>query len=438
MKSRYEWKDLAIILFFSKVALTNFLGYSGINKSLIAYGLLVAIYGCLGISVLRERGAIRFEGIAVIAATGAVFLYTIYAHPEYHTVLFEKSEWNIISNVFNFVSAPFAFYFIRCQTNLKQLNRDFLIVAYLNFFGNCLGFLKPMDSIGGEEYNMLFGYQISFPAILFLWYFFCHRDRWHYLFLSLLAIAEGVFFGSRGCVLGYACFVVLYMLLIEPGITKYKVATVAAAGVGAYVCTSPTIMLGFYQMLLKLGIHSRTLLRLALGEITDDNGRDRIYATLQRALEKIDLFHGYGAYGDRYLLRAEFYSHSILYELCITFGVVVGGILILLLAGSLLFIIWRYRKHPQLGLLLAFGSYSLCRLLFSGSFWYEQMFGAMVGLMVTFLTQKQNSFRWLTARAPKGNIIATLSQADYEALSEVVVDANDSAEEISITIKLQS
>ena len=143
IQRKYQFKDIAIILFFSKTAITNLLGYSGINKSLIAYGILAVTYMFLGLSFIskNEKGALHFDGIAVIAAVGAAFFLTYRNHPEYHKVFFERSDWAIFSNVFNFVSAPFAYYFIRCQKNINKLKDDFLIIAYLNFFGNCLGFI---------------------------------------------------------------------------------------------------------------------------------------------------------------------------------------------------------------------------------------------------------------------------------------------------------
>ncbi|MDE5854369.1 MAG: hypothetical protein K2H19_04820, partial [Ruminococcus sp.] len=88
LQKKYQFKDIAIILFFSKTAITNLLGYSGISKSLIAYGLLAIIYGFLGVSFFskNEKGSLHFDGIAVILAVGATFFLTYRNHPEYYNV----------------------------------------------------------------------------------------------------------------------------------------------------------------------------------------------------------------------------------------------------------------------------------------------------------------------------------------------------------------
>ena len=54
IQRKYQFKDIAIILFFSKTAITNLLGYSGINKSLIAYGILAVTYMFLGLSFISK------------------------------------------------------------------------------------------------------------------------------------------------------------------------------------------------------------------------------------------------------------------------------------------------------------------------------------------------------------------------------------------------
>lgn len=419
LQKKYQLKDIAIILFFSKTAITNLLGYSGISKSLIAYGLLAVIYGFLGVSFLskNEKGALHFDGIAVILAVGAVFFLTYKIHPEYYNVFFKCDEWSIFSNVFNFVSAPFAYYFIRCQKNINRLRDDFLIIAYLNFFGNCLGFMSSASTKGGngEEYNMLFGYQMALPSILFLWFFLENRDKRHYLILSVIGIAEGVLFGSRGCILGYACFLIMYMLIIEKGFTKYKVATIVISGAGAFALTSSSFKLFIYNIIVKFGIHSRTLKSLVEGDLTNDNGRERIYGILKSAMGRAGLFRGYGVYGDRYLLKETFYAHNLIYEVLISFGIFFGIILLALLFGSLIAVFMKYRKNKNFGLLLAISSFTICHLMFSYSLWYEQMFGAMIGLTVTFLTSK-NIFDFSESQS----VSIEISEQDAEDLLDIL------------------
>lgn len=412
---RYRYKDIAIILFFSKVALTNLFGLVPINKSLIAFGLLGLIYLFLGLSILKERGSLRIDGIVVIGLTVGIFFGTLKIHPEYRGVFFDNPQWAIWGNVLNFVSAPFAYYFIRCQKNLKQLEYDFKIIAWINFIGNSWGFLRPAQQETAEEYNMLFGYQIAFPAILFLMFYLNDRKKTGYLYLSGLSIALGVFFGSRGCVLGYLCFLVIYMLIVEPGMSRYKLATIIIGCLGALVITSKGILRWIYNTAVMFGIESRTLQKLAEGEIADATGRDRIYGVLEKALSRHSIFTGHGAYGDRYLLNEQYYSHNIVYEVLITFGVLLGSVLLAALAIFIARVFVKYRKHPQFSIFLALISFSICRLLFSSSFWYEQFLGGALGIGITmFETNKNNLFG---NRA--GKVTISISEDDMRKLEEM-------------------
>lgn len=390
---RYRYKDIAIILFFSKVALTNLFGLVPISKSLIAFGLLGLIYLFLGLSILKERGSIRIDGIVVIGLTVGIFLGTLKIHPEYRGVFFDNPQWDIWGNVLNFVSAPFAYYFIRCQKNLKQLEYDFKVIAWINFIGNSWGFLRPAQQETAEEYNMLFGYQIAFPAILFLMFYLNDRKKTGYLYLSGLSIALGVFFGSRGCVLGYLCFLVIYMLIVEPGMSRYKLATIIIGCLGALVITSKGILRWIYNTAVMFGIESRTLLKLAEGEIADATGRDRIYGVLENGLKRHSIFTGYGAYGDRYLLNGDYYSHNMIYEILITFGLLFGTVLLATLFIFIVRMFVKHHKHPQFPIFLALISFSICRLMFSYSFWYEPLLGGAIGIGVTMLQSKKSKLK---------------------------------------------
>ncbi len=79
----------------------------------------------------------------------------------------------------------------------------------------------------------------------------------------------------------------------------------------------------------------------------------------------------------------------LIYEILISFGIFFGVILLLLMFSALLCAFIKFRKKQNFGLLLAISSFTICHLLFSYSLWYEQMFGAMIGLLVTFLTSKE-------------------------------------------------
>lgn len=383
-----KYKDVAIILFFSKGSILSFSGFFPISSSLIVLGLIFLIYGFLGISLVKDRRTIKYDSLFVLAFVAIFFYLTNCFHPEYHDVMFINPSWNIYKKIFNLVSAPFAYLLIRSQINLEQLKTDFKYVAHITFACNCLGFLHKAPAGATDEYNMGYGYLIAIPAVLYLWLFLNERDKKRYLILSVIAIAEGVLFGSRGCILGYVAFFVLYMLIVERGITKMRIAFLAAVGAAAYAFTSNTVFENIYQTVRRFGIDSRTLKKLASNDIMDDNARNDIYDALISKIEDHSIFYGYGAYGDRYILKG-YYSHNILLELAIDFGLVFSIVIVLVFCINMFRIVISYKDDKKnLSLLLVFFCYSIGRLMFSSSFWYEPMFGGLIGLMVIMLSKQ--------------------------------------------------
>ena len=96
----------------------------------------------------------------------------------------------------------------------------------------------------------------------------------------------------------------------------------------------------------------------------------------------------YGAYGDRYFLNPHYpYAHNIIYEILITFGKCLGGIILICIVFN--FIKVCIKNKNQKGLMtLIFGSFSISRLLISSSFWIEPYFWAFLAIMVNCWLEK--------------------------------------------------
>lgn len=411
--------DWAIILVFTKISLVDFCSVLPISKSLVALGSLGLAYCLLLYSMLRENTKICWDGVFVLAATAITFGLTWHFHPEYQSVMFDNDDWNIWSTVFNLCSMPFIYYFFRLQKNFKNLEYDLLIIAYFRLFGCSVRLLQVTGS--NEEYNMTLGYTISFSAIIFLYYYFKYPNKVCYLVYSAVGMLIALLKGSRGPILGYVCFAALYLIFVQRKLTKSKVLIITAGCCAALLYQSDTAMMNIYLFLKNHGLESRTLEKIVIDEISDSSGRDKIYETIHQALLKQNPFVPYGAYGDRYITNAKFYSHNLIYEVMITFGVVLGGILIILMVYYLIKACVLYRHHYAFGMLVALASYALCHLMFSTSFWYEQAFGAMLALMVTMLQQHKKMLLY----GKTGTLTVSVSAKDLETLRELDVFQKD-------------
>lgn len=416
--------DWAIILVFTKISLVDFCSILPINKSLIALGSLGLAYCLLIYSMIFERTKVCWDGIGVLIVTVLIFAVTIHFHPEYHSVMFVNEDWNIWSTVFNLCSMPFIYYFFRLQKNLRNLEYDLLLIAYIRLMGCTVRLLQVTSS--DEEYNMTLGYTISFSAIIFMYYYFKNSKNIHYLFFSVFGMLIALIKGSRGPILGYVCFIALYMVLVQRKITKTKLFVLIAGIGGALLYQSNTVMRAIYNLLKTHGLESRTLEKIIVGDIADSSGRDKIYENIINALMKQNPFIPYGAYGDRYITHEKFYSHNVILEIMITFGVVLGTLLIILLVYYLVKIFVIYRNYQSFGMLIALVSYAICHLMFSTSFWYEQVFGAMLAVMVTMLEPKKNNLFGNRV----GKVTISISEDDMYKLEEMDILPKELTKEV--------
>ena len=93
------------------------------------------------------------------------------------------------------------------------------------------------------------------------------------------------------------------------------------------------------------------------------------------------MFKMYGAFGDRYYLPSYYpYAHNLFFEIMLTFGKFFGSIIFITLIYSFLKTFIENKEFEGL-LVIATGSFSICRLMFSTSFWTEPYFWAFIALL---------------------------------------------------------
>ncbi len=215
--------------------------------------------------------------------------------------------------------------------------------------------------------------------------------------LGVVFCIVGMFYllmlGTRGAALLYLLFIAT-VIIIGKGFKKGAVRAILIGGVfGGFLASSlyEDSLRWLESQASRLGLSIRIFERLMGGEITESAGRDRIREQLLEAIQKRPLT-GSGLYSDRVLLGGG-YSHNIVLELWIDFGIILGT---LLLAAMILVLFRGYIKAAnknEKGMILSLIFTSLFKLIFSGSYLNESFlflaFGLSVGIVYA-AKQKRN------------------------------------------------
>ncbi len=196
---------------------------------------------------------------------------------------------------------------------------------------------------------------------------------------SIVGVITIFSFGTRGpifCIL----FLILAYIFIYKNIRKNMFFYILTIALILYI-------MFFYDDILKLllslierwGMSTRVLDILLYGDILDSNGRDIIQGKLLEAVK--DNWFGYGIAGDRAIAGA--YSHNILIELLVSYGIVLGTIIFVLPIFFTIKILLRRRKEQSIetGFILALIAANYIKLFMSGSYLNEQFLYLLMGLL---------------------------------------------------------
>lgn len=157
--------------------------------------------------------------------------------------------------------------------------------------------------------------------------------RYRYFFTFLLGLIEMFAFGSRACVL-YSIMFILLFELIKSDISPSRriciaISLILAAAIVVHLNTAILSMLNN----LSIFKNSYVLNKLNKGLLFQSKGRDALYACVLVGIRKVG-FNINGFFADRLFLAEHgfgySYPHNFFYEILLTFGWLVGGIILLM------------------------------------------------------------------------------------------------------------
>ena len=298
--------------------------------------------------------------------------------------IYHIEKYGIFDKIINGYSSIFTLLFFSltfCEMNYKR----FLFLSSIVMLLSSLVSLAA-NGLGPNGYDMNFGYKITYSSLCFVLLFFEFSNKYlkiafGVLFLSTIALIFA--FGSRAPVFCIIFFIIIYYNLFLKQKLKHKTRTVifcivlslAPLYVASCLIASLTGIADF------LPRNVQTLFNpLLLLYSNSSASRIRIYNDIF-VLLKDSPFFGFGPLSDQFFLGNGVFSHNILLEFFMTFGIPLGGVIFsfLLILIIKTFCCYKNTRIKYLFLsFLIFFSLSFVRLLVSNSFWYDAGFWLFV------------------------------------------------------------
>lgn len=417
-KDKLTIEELAFVLFFAGSAIrfivVNGFGFIGLSDSadFLTSGLLVFTGTCILLGIIK-KGVLYFGKCLIFLGFICLILIASYLlNPEIGIWLSPDHDYGIAA-IFGldggiFSAGVIAFIVVIIQKDSKSIFRSLKICNVLMSIYLMLmlytrisrGYFS-IDNVNGvmvkSLYNMSFGYFSAFIGTLnfILW----KREKKIFnLILGFFLAISSILYGSRGIIVIFALFAatMLWISLRNVKLSR-RLLMIAVILVMTFVivCFYTEILLGIQLILSLLGISdSRTMSKLLSGELSDANGRDRIWSMAWEMIkERFPL--GYGAYGERAIIGQSFrwgYCHNLFLEIIIAFGLIGVIVLIFMIIKSALLINNESDKDWNLLFILFFSN---CGMLFvSNTFWTHPYFWATIAVGVIYskyIKMKQRS-----------------------------------------------
>ncbi|WP_163583214.1 O-antigen ligase family protein [Gracilibacillus saliphilus] len=264
----------------------------------------------------------------------------------------------------------------------KVMNKASLIVFIL---GIILGFLIVLKIVDLGDYSMALSYYMLLPALINMDELLSKFSIKSFIILlgSLIVILA---LGSRGAMICVVIFTILKLIKFEHRLTikSFLGYSFILFGGGIVLINFEKILTSIYELLLNYGINSRSI-KLFLGDDIHLSGRDGLY---EKVLKEISLYPllGRGIGSDRIII-GNGYVHNILLEILINFGVIIGSIIISIILLMLLKILFE-KNNLNYNIYIIWIAFGFIHLMVSSSYWSDQKFWILLGLLVNGLFLK--------------------------------------------------
>ncbi|MCP3029528.1 O-antigen ligase family protein [Halobacillus sp. A5] len=368
-----------VVLTFQYFILVTFNLFETSNASRVQLmsKILVGLLFLYAFPVVLKRNKIK----VIIATLLALLLFAL------HYLLFPENHAFIESLIlpFFFMCLPALFYSMSLENwnIMKSVMKVSSILIFI--FGAISGFIIFSGTTAIDTYSMSISYYMLIPTLVFLNEFFDKKTFLSFI-ITLVSLLVILALGSRGAILCIFVFIALRLIRLDSKFSYnkvfYMILTLSAFSIIFFY--KEIIVKFIYNFLLGFGIDSRTL-QLFMNEELHLSGRDIIYRNLLMKISENPIL-GLGIGGDRALGG---YAHNLFIEVFVNFGIIIGGIAIIIL---LLMIIKSLltKDREKYNMLIIWINLGFVHLMVSQTYLTDIKFWVLIGLIINYLFLKSS------------------------------------------------
>lgn len=261
----------------------------------------------------------------------------------------------------------------------------FLYITFMSSLAN-----NPVDL---EEENMYLAY-LALPTTLFVIWQLLENLNIIDLVLSVVGSFLILSMGSRGPFVCIVFFVAAYLLFFKKykrnALSKFLIAAAAAL----LYLFADSILLLLIGIVSRFGLNVRVLESLMSKNMfaaENSSGRDRIWTELIQAIMKDSTGFGYGLGGDERITSTGFEAHNVILAILISFGLILGGIILFLIIRYIFRAIKHTENTNQRVFLLLLFTVGFVKLLMSAIFIVDYYFFMLIGYSIALSNQKSGN-----------------------------------------------
>lgn len=347
----------------------------GIGSSLLIT-LLFVFLSIKSMDYLRKTVKIT-DFLALLLFLG-VFFSTYFLHPENIEYLNKYKDFFLLAIPYYIVGRVYSDYEMRACLRIFSYISIAVMSFYFLFFGRVTGSIDSILDSLNSSYMLL-------PHVLMALLVTLYNRSFVNIFFSLLGVFLMLGFGSRGPVLCVIVFVATILIIIAP--FKHKIlGRIITIGVILVIYFSiDKILSSLGEGLSSVGMSTRIMDYYSDGMLNDSSGRDEIQTVILRALSD-NLLLGLGICGDMRIAAG--YSHNVVIEILASFGVLIGGFILISLFTCYYKAYRNCLNNEQKGIWLVLFISGFVGLLFSGTYLTSSFFYFLLGYSVTLNKQK--------------------------------------------------
>ncbi|NLC26517.1 MAG: polysaccharide deacetylase family protein [Fastidiosipila sp.] len=440
VKNEESYKNIALVAYIGMLMLNSvffriagFLGIGGFQWLSAMVPVLFLFIAFLISDKKKKKLYLPFAKFYICFLIYAILSYLF--NPQNHYWFFESSR-GVLNQVIRPDSGLYALLFLSVfpsdeEDVEERIVKYMTLGVWLIWLHDILQFVGAirrgswinLNFIGERvqnNYDLAFGYSMAFTAIFFMFRSrHTNRKSMRIIYRIMVVFNLITIFtdGSRGSlVIPFAFILILYLKNLyekkkNPDMEREKKEGSNILRRFKKLERKKRILLVSLLAIVLIAVvvlialsNSRNLQLLLSKNFLNDGGRGKLYGMVIRALRESPIF-GLGLFGDRPVVNQKFvwgYSHNIILELMVDFGIILGLLLIIAYAYISVQMIFKEKNRKRSEWFIAFFAVSL-GLLFSSSFWLTPW------PWVTLLIYFKFSESWQESRKKISDILAGIS-----------------------------